>query len=116
MPTPVSTIPNIRDALRAMFRSGLTRPIAWRQHQLYQLAHMAQNEQELICGALHKDLGKPKTEVLMAEVGALIQIAVKSAEQLPEWAKTEYPEVPDWQKSWKPTLHKAPRGTVLMIS
>ncbi|KAG1721487.1 aldehyde dehydrogenase [Suillus paluster] len=116
MPTPVSTIPNIRDALRATFRSGLTRPIAWRQHQLYQLARMAQNERELICGALHKDLGKPKTEVLMAEVGALIQIAVKSAEQLPEWAKTEYPEVPDWQKSWKPTLYKVPRGTVLIIS
>ncbi|KAG1744558.1 aldehyde dehydrogenase [Suillus paluster] len=94
--TPISTIPKIRDALRATFRSGLARP--------YSLARMAQNERELICDALHKDLGKPKTE------------AVKSAEQLPEWAKTEYPDVPDWQKSWKPTLYKAPRGTVLIIS
>ncbi|KAG1813445.1 aldehyde dehydrogenase [Suillus variegatus] len=116
MATPISTIPKIRDALRATFRSGLTRPIAWRQHQLYQLARMAQNEQELICDALKKDLGKPKTEVLMAEVGCVIERAVKSAEQLPVWAKTEYPEVADWQKPWKPTLYKAPRGTALIIS
>ncbi|KAG1810461.1 aldehyde dehydrogenase [Suillus plorans] len=116
MATPISTIPKIRDALRATFRSGLTRPIAWRQHQLYQLARMAQNERELICDALKKDLGKPKTEVLMAEVGSIIERAVKSAEQLPVWAKTEYPEVADWQKPWKPTLYKAPRGTALIIS
>ncbi|KAG1777961.1 aldehyde dehydrogenase [Suillus placidus] len=116
MVTLVSTIPKIRDALRATFRSGLTRPIPWRQHQLYQLARMAQNERELICDALKKDLGKPKTEVLMAEVGGVIEGALKSAERLPEWAKTEYPDVPDWQKSWKPAIYKAPRGTVLIIS
>ncbi|KIK37351.1 hypothetical protein CY34DRAFT_810427 [Suillus luteus UH-Slu-Lm8-n1] len=116
MTTLVSTIPQIRDALRATFRSGLTRPIAWRQHQLYQIARMAQNERELICDALKKDLGKPKTEVLMNEIGSTIDIAVKSAQRLPEWAKTEHPEVADWQKPWKPTIYKAPRGTVLIIS
>ncbi|KAG2145719.1 aldehyde dehydrogenase [Suillus cothurnatus] len=111
-----STIPKIRDALRATFRSGLTRPIPWRQHQLYQLARMAQNERELICDALQKDLGKPRTEVLTSEVGSIIERAVKSAEQLPEWAKTEHPDVGDWQKSWNPAIYKAPRGTVLIIS
>ncbi|KAG1760993.1 aldehyde dehydrogenase [Suillus occidentalis] len=116
MATSVSMIPKIRDGLRATFRSGMTRPIAWRQHQLYQLARMAQNERELICDALKKDLGKPRTEVLMAEVGSIIERAVKSAQQLPEWAKTEYPEVADWQKPWKPTVYKAPRGTVLIVS
>ncbi|KAG1813444.1 aldehyde dehydrogenase [Suillus variegatus] len=116
MATPISTIPQIRDALQATFRSGVTRPIAWRQHQLYQLARLAQNERELICDALQKDLGKPKTEVLMAEVGCIIETAMKSAEQLPVWAKTEYPEVADWQKPWKPTVYKAPRGTVLIFS
>ncbi|KAG2065876.1 aldehyde dehydrogenase [Suillus decipiens] len=116
MATPVSTLPKIRDALRATFRSGITRPLPWRQHQLYQLARMAQNERELICDAIKKDLGKPKTEVLMAEVGTIIERAVKSAKQLPEWAQTEYPDVPDWQKSWKPTIYKAPKGTALIIS
>ncbi|KAG2105523.1 aldehyde dehydrogenase [Suillus discolor] len=120
MATPISTIlesaVKIRDALRATFRSGLTRPIAWRQHQLYQLARLAQNERELICDALKKDLGKPKTEVLMAEVGCIIETAMRTAEQLPVWAETEYPEVPDWQKPWKPTVYKAPKGTALIFS
>ncbi|KAG1810459.1 aldehyde dehydrogenase [Suillus plorans] len=116
MTTPISTIPQIRDALRATFHSGLTRPIAWRQHQLYQLARMAQNERELICDALKKDLGKPRTEALVAEVACIIDMAMKSAEQLPVWAKTEHPEVADWQKPWNPAVYKAPRGTALIIS
>jgi aldehyde dehydrogenase (NAD+) len=77
---------------------------------------MAQNERELICDALLKDLGKPRTEVLTSEVGSIIERAVKSAEQLPEWAKTEHPDVGDWQKSWNPAIYKAPRGTLLIIS
>ncbi|KAG1807970.1 aldehyde dehydrogenase [Suillus subaureus] len=111
-----STIPKIRDALHATFRSGLTRPLPWRQHQLYQLARMAQNERELIYDALQIDLGKPKTEVLVNEVGSIIARAVKSAKQLPEWAKTEYPDVADRQKLWKPAIYKAPKGNVLIIS
>ncbi|KIJ61768.1 hypothetical protein HYDPIDRAFT_96028, partial [Hydnomerulius pinastri MD-312] len=106
----------IRDTLRATFKSGVTRPLAWRKHQLYQLARMAQNEAEAFCEAIGKDLSKPRTEVLMAEVGAVIDRTIKSAQQVDEWAKTEYPEVPDWQKGWKPTLLKAPKGTVLIIS
>jgi aldehyde dehydrogenase (NAD+) len=64
---------------------------------------MAQNERGAICDALQNDLGKPRTEVLMAEVGVIVERAVKSAEQLPQWAKPEYPEVPEWQQPWKPT-------------
>ncbi|KAG2105497.1 aldehyde dehydrogenase [Suillus discolor] len=112
----IATIPKIRDALRTTFRSGLTHSIPWRQHQLYQLARMAQNERELICDALHKDLGKPRTEVLANELGSVIKRAVKSAERLPEWVKAEHPEVIDRQKPWNPTIYKAPKGTVLIIS
>lgn len=93
----------IRTTLRATFSGGVTRSIPWRQHQLYQLARMAQDERDAICDALQKDLGKPRTEVLMAEVGPIVERAVKSAEQLPQWAQPEHPDVPDWQKSWKPT-------------
>jgi len=35
---------------------------------------------------------------------------------LDAWAAPEHPEVPDLQKGWKPTLLKAPKGTVLIIS
>ena len=93
----------IRDTLRATFKTGLTRPLAWRKHQLYQIARLAQNEADAVCDALAKDLSKPRVEVLMAEVGPVVERALKSAEQLDTWAAPEYPEVPDWQKGWKPT-------------
>ncbi|KAF9235408.1 aldehyde dehydrogenase [Melanogaster broomeanus] len=114
--TPIDEIAKIRDALRATFKSGVTRPVAWRKHQLYQLARMAQNEAEAFCDALAKDLSKPRVEVMAAEVGPVVERALKSAEQLEEWARPECPEVPGWQKGWKPTLLKAPKGTVLIIS
>jgi len=63
----------IRTALRATFAGGVTRPIQWRQNQLYQLARMAHDERDAICDALKKDLGKPRTEVLMAEVGVVVE-------------------------------------------
>lgn len=99
----VLSLLKIRNALRGTFQSGVTRSIPWRQNQLYQLARMAQNERDAICDALQKDLGKPRTEVLMAEVAPVVERAVKTAEQLPQWASPEYPEVPGWQKQWKPT-------------
>jgi len=114
--TTLDAIPQIRTALRATFAGGVTRPIEWRQNQLYQLARMAHDERDAICDALQKDLGKPKTEVLAAEVGVVIKRALKSAEKLPQWAEPEHPEVSARQKSWKPTLYRAPKGTVLIIS
>lgn len=93
----------IRETLRATFKAGVTRPLAWRKHQLYQLARLAQNEADVICDALAKDLAKPRVEVLMGEVGAIVERATKSADQLDVWAAAEHPEVPDWQKGWKPT-------------
>ncbi|KAN0079816.1 Aldehyde/histidinol dehydrogenase [Tylopilus felleus] len=114
--TPIEEIPKIRDVLRATFKSGVTRPLAWRKHQLYQVARLAQNEADAVCEALTKDFSKPRVEVLMTEIGPIVERATKSAEQLDEWAASEHPEVPDWQKGWKPTLLKAPKGTVLIIS
>jgi len=114
--TPLKEISKIRETLRATFKAGVTRPLAWRKHQLYQLARLAQNEADVICDALAEDLSKPRVEVLMGEVGAIVERATKSASLLDTWAAAEYPEVPDWQKGWKPTLLKAPRGTVLIIS
>lgn len=93
----------IRETLVATFKAGVTRPLAWRKHQLYQLARLAQNEADAICDALAKDLSKPKMEALLTEVGPIVERALKSAEQLDAWAAPEYPEVPDFQKGWKPT-------------
>ncbi|KAL4071649.1 Aldehyde/histidinol dehydrogenase [Scleroderma yunnanense] len=105
----------IRDDLRTTFRSGVTRPLEWRKHQLHQLARLAQNEADAICDALSRDFSKPRFEAI-GEIGMVIGRVLSSAEQLEEWVKPEQPVVPEYQKGWKPTVYKIPKGTVLIIS
>ncbi|KIM65523.1 hypothetical protein SCLCIDRAFT_1212257 [Scleroderma citrinum Foug A] len=52
----------------------------------------------------------------MGDAAWVVERALSSAEQLEEWAKPEQPDVPESQRSWKPTIYKAPKGTVLIIS
>ncbi|KAG6331416.1 hypothetical protein ID866_7675 [Astraeus odoratus] len=113
--TPIDNIPQIRDDLRATFKSGVTLPLEWRRHQLHQVARLAQIEADAICEAIARDFNKPRFEVIAVEVGPAIQNALKSAEKLEEWAKPEHPAVSESQKSWKPTVYKMPKGTVLII-
>lgn len=77
---------------------------------------MLQYNVDAIVEALHQDVGKPRLESVASEIGANVKRAVMSAGLLEEWAKAETVEVPDWQKSWRPTLNKCPKGTVLIIA
>ncbi|KAJ6521544.1 aldehyde dehydrogenase [Mycena vulgaris] len=115
-PTPISEIPLIRDTLRANFRKGIPRPIEWRKQQVLQLARMVQENKEEFAESLTKDLGKPKLNAYVQEIGPLIERCIASARELDDWAKPVAVEVPDWQKAWKPTVYKAAKGTVLVIS
>ncbi|EIN03946.1 aldehyde dehydrogenase [Punctularia strigosozonata HHB-11173 SS5] len=74
-----------------------------------QLKHTAMED-------LPKDVGKPRLEVAASEVGANVRRAVMNANLVATWAKPELIEVPDWQKSWRPTINKTPKGTVLIIA
>ncbi|GLB44380.1 putative aldehyde dehydrogenase family protein [Lyophyllum shimeji] len=114
--TPVDEIPKIRAALRENFRKGITRPLSWRRHQLLQLARMMQENADALAESLALDLGRPRMEAYFAEVGAVMDRAIICAQKLEEWTKPESVDVPDWQKSWSPTIHKASKGTVLIIS
>ncbi|KAF8444601.1 hypothetical protein L210DRAFT_3034218 [Boletus edulis BED1] len=72
----------IRETLHATFKSGVTCPLAWRKHQLYQLARKAQNEAEVICDTFAEDLSKPRLEVLfMAKVSARVWTQCRQSEQ-----------------------------------
>ncbi|KAG6332317.1 hypothetical protein ID866_6770, partial [Astraeus odoratus] len=114
--TSIDDIPQIRDDLRVTFKSGVTRSLEWRRRQLHQLARLAQNEADAIAEAIARDFAKPRFEVVVMEAGWIVQCALQNAEKLEEWAKPEEPTVQESQKRWKPTIHKVPKGTVLIIS
>jgi aldehyde dehydrogenase (NAD+) len=93
----------------------VTKPISWRRQQLLQLARLLQDNVELFAEALRLDLGRPKQEVYLIEVGASIQRCLLNAENLSEWTKEHEVEVADYQKSWKARYHHSPKGVVLII-
>ncbi|KAA1467038.1 aldehyde dehydrogenase [Dentipellis sp. KUC8613] len=116
-PTPISALPEIYETLQKSFRSGLARPLAWRKHQLHQLARLAQENKDAFVAALKADLNKAPLETLLGEVGPIVERSIKSAEQLDEWAKPEPVHVEAaWQQSWGSTLYKTPVGVVLVIA
>jgi acyl-CoA reductase-like NAD-dependent aldehyde dehydrogenase len=107
----------IRAELNATFVSGLTRPLEFRRHQLLQLARMIQENKESWYEALRQDLGRPDQETALHELGPIVDRCVRSVEQLEEWARPLVPtDVPDWQKTWKPTAYRGPKGVVLVIA
>lgn len=77
---------------------------------------MAQQNADAFADAIFKDMGKPRQEAFLAEIGPIVQRSLENAELLEEWSKPESVDVPDWQKAWKPQINKVPRGPVLVIA
>lgn len=71
---------------------------------------------EAFVQAFSVDLRKPRFEVLTGEIGPIARRATQSVALLDEWASDESISVPDWQKSWSPTVLKRPKGVVLIVS
>ncbi|KAF9477627.1 aldehyde dehydrogenase [Pholiota conissans] len=116
--TPIDEIPAIHASLRATFRSGLTKPVAWRQHQLLQLARFIKDNQDGLASAIHADLGKPLHEVVMGEITPVFERALMCASKIEEWSKDESitDQVQDWQKGWNPRIMRQAKGVVLIIA
>ena len=102
--------------LKTTFKEGTTRPLAYRRKQLLQLARMFQDNQVAIEDALLADLGKPRQESSVAEIGPVIGSAVRAAAKLEQWTQPVKPEVEEWRSSWDTTIYKVPKGVALIIS
>ncbi|KAF8996989.1 aldehyde dehydrogenase [Cyathus striatus] len=116
--TPLEDIPSIIASTKATFRTGLTLPHAYRQAQLYALARLVQDNAEIFADALHADLGRPKVEAYMAELGPLVKRSLVAAERLKEWMAEEdvSEKVEVWQRGWKPRIRREPRGVGLIVA
>lgn len=101
--------------LRATFKSGKTRSLAWRKEQLLSLkAGVAAHEAEIV-EALHKDLGKPKTEAVMAEVDYLIKEAAMAVKHLHKWVKPKSVGSPLATLPARSRIQPEPMGVALII-
>ncbi|KAF9470418.1 ALDH-like protein [Pholiota conissans] len=106
--TPIDKI-QIYASLRATFRSGLTKPIAWRQHQLLQLALRSTPIWASRC-MMH--------EVVMGEITPVFDRALTCVSKIEEWSKDKSitDQVQDWQKGWTSRIMRRAKGVVLIIA
>ncbi|MFJ9722757.1 aldehyde dehydrogenase family protein [Streptomyces sp. NPDC101209] len=103
--------------LRATFRAGRTKPVAWRTAQLRRLRDMLTENGPDLAAALHADLGKSAAEADRTEIGFTVREIDHTLDHLADWLRPEPAPVPDRlgddARAW---TQYDPLGVVLVIA
>lgn len=103
--------------LRAGFRTGRTKPVAWRVDQLRRLRELLTSHGEELAAALHEDLGKSSTEAFRTEIDFTVREIDHTLEHLDGWLRPESAPVPahlgEDATAW---TQYDPLGVVLVIA
>ncbi|MFF0292231.1 aldehyde dehydrogenase family protein [Kitasatospora sp. NPDC004615] len=106
-------------SLRATFRSGRTKPIAWRRAQLTALRTLFTDNRDAIADALQADLRKPRAEAYAAEIDFPIREIDHTLAHLEEWLTPEplgAQSLAGLPQGTTAGTHYEPLGTVLVIA
>lgn len=109
------SIVSLLERLRATFRSGRTRDIAWRRAQLKRVKQMVEERQDELIAALNADLGKPYFEAWASECGLLGMEIDHTLEHLEAWTAPEPIKTPLVQQPASCYVVREPLGVVLVI-
>ncbi len=111
-----TTVTPIADSLRATYRSGATRPLAWRRRQLEQMIRMLdENEAELLA-ALRTDLGKPTVEGFITDLAFVTGEIKGMIKNLEKWNQPQRVSSPIVTQPARSQLRPEPLGVVLVIA
>nr|XP_019963351.1 PREDICTED: aldehyde dehydrogenase family 3 member B1-like [Paralichthys olivaceus] len=111
----MDTHSQVVDRLRVAFRSGVTIQEQFRRTQLNNLISMLKENEEQIINVLHKDLAKPKFEVVLSEVDIVINELYFAIANLKSWMKQEYVSKNLATKLDDCFVRREPLGVVLII-
>lgn len=95
--------------------TGVTKSLAWREHQLKQLAYLLQDAEPLLEEALAIDLGRPKQESHIVELDPTKSEVVYALNHLKKWTE---PIKVDTELAWsmsQPRIFREPKGIVLIF-
>ncbi|MER6616474.1 aldehyde dehydrogenase family protein [Streptomyces xantholiticus] len=102
--------------LRATFRSGTTKPVAWRTGQLHRMRTLLTEQGETFAAALQADLGKSSTEAYRTEIDFVIREIDHTLEHLDDWLRPEPAPVPAFIGEASAWTRYDPLGVVLVIA
>jgi aldehyde dehydrogenase (NAD+) len=108
-------ITSLLESQRAFFRSGKTRDIPFRIGSLQKLKQaIAANEQE-ICAALARDLGKPEFEAVISETAFVIREIEFNCRHLRRWAAPQRVKSSLLNYPSTATVSSEPLGIALIV-
>ncbi|KAH9579843.1 Aldehyde dehydrogenase domain [Trypanosoma melophagium] len=113
--TPITDIPIVVNRCRAGFRSGAIRSIEARKSLLRSLLRMLDENESLLCTAVHTDLRKHTNETTMTELSVLRVELYHMLEHLDEYTAVEYPRLGGAFLFETCEIHSEPLGVVLVI-
>ncbi len=112
---PVQEIPQHLQELRASFRAGHTRPMAWRRKQLKRLKALLRENEQALADALHKDLRKSFFEAWITEINFTVNEIDHSLTHMEEWARPRAVDTPIAYQPASSEVRKEPLGVTLII-
>jgi aldehyde dehydrogenase (NAD+) len=101
--------------LRASFRTGRTKPVAWRTDQLEALRTLLTENAGTFVKALHSDIGKSEAEAQRTEIGFLVREIDHTVEHLDSWLAPEDAPLPAALLPAQGRVVREPLGVVLVI-
>ncbi len=114
--TVPATAAEVARSLRAYFRAGTTKTLAWRLSQLDALEHLLRERESDILEALHADLGKPQTEAFTSEVGMILGEIRHVRKKLRAWMKPEPVRTSLIAMPGRSYIYREPLGVVAIIA
>ena len=106
---------SIVSRLRETFRSGHTRPIAWRRAQLQALRAMLTEQADEFHAAMWADLHKSATAAAGTETGFVVREIDHTLANLDSWLAPEPAGVPEWLGDGSARVVRDPLGVVLIV-
>ncbi|MER2137420.1 MAG: aldehyde dehydrogenase family protein, partial [Arthrobacter sp.] len=85
--SPAGSIAAQVAAVRKVYESGRTRPLAWRKEQLKSLMRMLSEREGEFAAALREDLGKNPLEAYLTEISITRAEAGHALKHLSDWTR-----------------------------
>ncbi len=101
---------------REFFASGATRSVEYRIRQLKSLYYIIRINEEEICAALKKDLGKSRFEAYSTEVGIVLTQIAYTLKHLRRWARPQRVPTSFLQFKGRGTVAPEPYGVCLILA
>ncbi len=102
-------------AVAAIFATGRTRPLSWRQTQLDGLLRMLDLERERFEAAVARDVGKPPLEAFAADIGVVRAEVAHISKHVDKWMKPRKASLTMTSRPGRGYVVAEPYGVSLII-